>query len=607
MPRARIAGLNEEQVMHALGIDDAYHVERTLAEGRTGVTQRVTIDGSGPFVRKKIPSSLANRAVWAALADCDSPRLPQVVATYEMPDCFVAVYDYVPGDTLEHAVTVRGRLTVAESARIVQDICDAASDLHEHGIVHCDIAPSNIVIAADGAHLIDFGIAQPIGAQASGGAAGLGTWGFAAPEQYGFSSVDARSDIYSITQMLGYALTGVLPDPGNNAFAEALADSAIVPPAFAEVIRCGSAFEPSARYQSAADLSRAIAAVCGGRDVSAHDAQEPCPANHSAGAEAWQRDESLRREAYESAQACCAVQEETQRRESRVNAALKIGFLSIAIVSAIAGIVLLTMGSLTYFSKSYQGFLAGMGQDKGDAEVSDGVLSDDEKQDIASDAALAGVLEGFNAAKDSWSSGLASKDEVDAAFEALALEDSGWWVAPSGYVHYAFVLSNAEDGLKVEFPTVKIIGRDASGGIVFSHEQVLNVIEPGQTVRFGSQAGNGTPPDSVEFVIARPEDYAVSKNVEEPPVLEVGNVSAVPDGFGGLDFTGEVAYLKGPWPVTSMNQIAVTIILRNGAGEIVYGTTDYTDRPAEGASSTFHVMAGEVPEYATVEAYAQPW
>lgn len=85
MPRARIAGLNEEQVMHALGIDDAYHVERTLAEGRTGVTQRVTIDGSGPFVRKKIPSSLANRAVWAALADCDSPRLPQVVATYEMP------------------------------------------------------------------------------------------------------------------------------------------------------------------------------------------------------------------------------------------------------------------------------------------------------------------------------------------------------------------------------------------------------------------------------------------------------------------------------------------------------------------------------------------
>ena len=38
MPRTRIVGLNEEQVMHALGIDDAYEVERMLAEGRTGVT-----------------------------------------------------------------------------------------------------------------------------------------------------------------------------------------------------------------------------------------------------------------------------------------------------------------------------------------------------------------------------------------------------------------------------------------------------------------------------------------------------------------------------------------------------------------------------------------
>ena len=90
-------------------------------------------------------------------------------------------------------------------------------------------------------------------------------------------------------------------------------------------------------------------------------------------------------------------------------------------------------------------------------------------------------------------------------------------------------------------------------------------------------------------------------------MLEVGNVSAVPDGFGGLDFTGEVAYLKGPWPVTSSNKIAVTIILRNDAGDIVYGATDHADRPAEGASSAFHVMAGEVPEHVTVEAYAQPW
>lgn len=116
MPRTRIVGLNEEQLIHALSIDDAYHVERTLVESRgKGVTERVTMEGSGPFVRKKIPLELANRAVWAMLQECDSLRLPRVALTYELPDCFVAVYDFVPGNTLESLVAARGRLPVDEA------------------------------------------------------------------------------------------------------------------------------------------------------------------------------------------------------------------------------------------------------------------------------------------------------------------------------------------------------------------------------------------------------------------------------------------------------------------------------------------------------------
>lgn len=263
MPRMRIVGLNEEQVVHALGIDDAYEVERTLAEGRTGVTQRVTIEGSGPFVRKKIPTALANRTMWAVLADCESPRLPQVATTYEMPDCFVAVYDYIPGDTLEHIVAARGRLTVDEAVQIVQDICEALSDLHAHGAIHCDVNPSNVIVAADGAHLIDFDIAQVAGQRSSRDTVALGTWGFAALEQYGFAPVDARSDVYSLAQLLGYMLIGIFPDLGNESFVRALDDSQIVPPALVAVVKCGSAFEPSSRYQSAEGLSRALASACG--------------------------------------------------------------------------------------------------------------------------------------------------------------------------------------------------------------------------------------------------------------------------------------------------------------------------------------------------------
>lgn len=89
--------MDDKQAMHAMSIDDAYHVERTLARGPSGVTELVSIDGNGPFVRKKIPSPLAQRNVWAALSACQSNRLPRVEATYELPDRFVIVYDYVPG------------------------------------------------------------------------------------------------------------------------------------------------------------------------------------------------------------------------------------------------------------------------------------------------------------------------------------------------------------------------------------------------------------------------------------------------------------------------------------------------------------------------------
>ena len=73
--------MDDKQAMHAMSIDDAYHVERTLARGPSGVTELVSIDGNGPFVRKKIPSPLAQRNVWAVLSACQSNRLPRVEAT----------------------------------------------------------------------------------------------------------------------------------------------------------------------------------------------------------------------------------------------------------------------------------------------------------------------------------------------------------------------------------------------------------------------------------------------------------------------------------------------------------------------------------------------
>ena len=80
--------MDDKQAMHAMSIDDAYHVERTLARGPSGVTELVSIDGNGPFVRKKIPSPLAQRNVWAVLSACQSNRLPRVACA----ECGRAAY-----------------------------------------------------------------------------------------------------------------------------------------------------------------------------------------------------------------------------------------------------------------------------------------------------------------------------------------------------------------------------------------------------------------------------------------------------------------------------------------------------------------------------------
>ena len=115
--------MNDEQVMHAMSIDDMYHVERVLARGKGGVTELVTVEGAGPFVRKKMTRGLVRRGVWSALLDCDCPRLPHIENIYQMPDEFVVVYDFIPGKSLRELVAERGRLPESEVISLGLDLC----------------------------------------------------------------------------------------------------------------------------------------------------------------------------------------------------------------------------------------------------------------------------------------------------------------------------------------------------------------------------------------------------------------------------------------------------------------------------------------------------
>lgn len=83
--------------------------------------------------------------------------------------------------------------------------------LHSIGAVHRDVKPENIILRGDNAVLIDFDAARFHKPENSADTQILGTTGFAAPEQYGLSQSDVRTDIYALGVLINVMLTGEHP------------------------------------------------------------------------------------------------------------------------------------------------------------------------------------------------------------------------------------------------------------------------------------------------------------------------------------------------------------------------------------------------------------
>lgn len=529
--------------MHAMGIDDAYHVERVLASGAGGTTELVTLDGSGPFVRKRIPAKLARRGVWATLAECDSARLPRVEATYEMPREFVVVCDYVPGENLEQMVASRGHLDEKDALQIVVQLCEAVGALHARGIIHRDISPANVIVAADGAHLIDLGIARFRVEGATRDTTQLGTYGFASPEQYGFAQTDARSDVYSLGRMLGYLLTGVMPAEGEK-YEAALEDDSLASPGLREIIQRASAMEPSARYQSAGAFAAALGGEKDAAPDEAADSKEPPTLGPA------------------------------PRRRNWVKALLAV-MAAVAFVAAVAIIFAQTFGA---------------GEKDAGAPATGEPAQSQPQQRPEDDAEDAG---GASAAP--------VTDE-----NPLEIVESGWSANSGGYVNYAFALRN-NGSVQVDYPGVTITGRDEAGQVLFSQEQYVSGIPAGETRYFGFQAGNGTAPSVVEFTPINPPEFALGSAEDTTAAFSVSGARAVSDGFGGIKIVGEVTAERAG-DDGGIGQVAITAVLRDESGAIVYGDTGFVSPPSVGQTTSFEVlMIGAPDDYADLEVYAAQW
>lgn len=583
MPSAETGKLGESSVMHAMSIDDAYRVEKVLARGVAGVTELVTIDGSGPFVRKKIACDQARRGVWAAVADCRSKLLPHIRATYEMPEWFVVVYDFVPGETLEHRVAREGALSVDGSVRMAKDVCAAVGELHGYGVIHRDLSPANIVLSSDGAHVIDLGIARMLADRSPGVSTPYGTVGFASPEQYGFDGVktDVRSDVYSIGRLLDFALTGVRSEDERHA--ALLHDAAMVPPRLREVIEHACAFEPSARYQTTAQLSAAIADAVGG-GVTVGGAAAGGARSAAAGSGRVSSTDGAQDAFAEPGRASASNGSAGRRR--RVSSRRRI------VIAACAVVAVVVIAAGAFAAWRFSPAATDGGAQSGSASPSSGSPTLLAKSDAGSAA---------GGSSQAASAGAAAEDEVE-----LELLESGWSVTDSGYILYGFALRNPSSDLYVDYPQVTITGRAEDGSIVFSELQTLYRLAPGETQYFGFTAGNGTAPASVEFAAVKPEEWYVGVNAEDPAEFVATAVNEVPNGIGGVDFTGEVRKVSGDDGSTATG-LAVTLIFRDAEGDIVFGNTTFPNKPSGDEAVPFSISVYDPPSYATVEAHATYW
>jgi serine/threonine protein kinase len=120
--------------------------------------------------------------------------------------------EYIPGPTLAEVVSERGPIDSAAAWRLLADVGRAIEAIWRVGLVHRDLKPSNVILGADGARVIDFGVVQATDdTTITVTGQNVGTPAYMSPEQVRGREVTAASDVFSLASTLTYAVAGQAP------------------------------------------------------------------------------------------------------------------------------------------------------------------------------------------------------------------------------------------------------------------------------------------------------------------------------------------------------------------------------------------------------------
>jgi tRNA A-37 threonylcarbamoyl transferase component Bud32/tetratricopeptide (TPR) repeat protein len=278
------------QLQESLG--NAYVLERELGGGgmsrvfvaeETALGRKVVVKVLPPDLTAGVNVERFNREILLA-AKLQQAQIVPVLAAGQMNGIPWYTMPFVDGESLRAKLAREGPLPIGEVVNVLRDITRALAYAHDHGVVHRDIKPDNVLLSGGTAVVTDFGIAKAISlARAEATDASLtqlgtsvGTPAYISPEQAaGDPNTDYRADIYSLGCVAYELLTGHPPFPGRTpqrTLAAHLTEAPKpvsdlrpdVPPALAELVTRCLEKEPSARPQSAGEIVAALDAVSSG-------------------------------------------------------------------------------------------------------------------------------------------------------------------------------------------------------------------------------------------------------------------------------------------------------------------------------------------------------
>lgn len=236
-------------------LNNFVRVEEVLKQSPYEKTEKIYIvdrkgKREGPFIRKIIKDDAGLGEIYKVMLKekdisiiCDN--VPNVFYAEKENNSLVVIEQYYQGLTLDKFLA-KNNFDIKLFNKIFIQVCNAVDYLHtgfNKPIIHRDIKPENILVDESNSKvmLIDFGIARSFDENTDSDTHKFGTKGYAAPEQFGYSQTDARSDVYSLGKVLEFMMDGSHWADGKAEMPNSIYD---------EIRKKAIEFDPAKRYKT---------------------------------------------------------------------------------------------------------------------------------------------------------------------------------------------------------------------------------------------------------------------------------------------------------------------------------------------------------------------